>query len=130
MSHRLDIAEPKKRLAHGRVAQTILIALMICTLNLQIRHDWQRTTGSRTPDLDQPPSDDAGEDPSRSPATRTAARRNPPDEQSCRVLKTLSPGRGRPTEFAHRLERARGKQKSRPATWAGRDLVNRSRANS
>ncbi|MFI9239547.1 hypothetical protein [Streptomyces sp. NPDC053079] len=46
-SHRIDIADPKKRLAHGRVAQTILVALMICTLNLQILHDWHLATGTQ-----------------------------------------------------------------------------------
>ncbi|WP_414168816.1 hypothetical protein ACMATS_22340 [Streptoverticillium reticulum] len=60
--HRIDIGDPKKRLAHGRAAQTILVALMICTLNLQILHDWHLTTGttptpetaSSAPDNDNP----------------------------------------------------------------------------
>ncbi|GAB2835761.1 hypothetical protein GCM10027091_77510 [Streptomyces daliensis] len=47
--HRVDIAEPKKRLARGRVAQTILVALMISIINLQILTDWQRTIGDHTP---------------------------------------------------------------------------------
>ncbi|MCC3769847.1 hypothetical protein [Streptomyces sp. UNOC14_S4] len=46
-SHRIDISDPKKRLAHGRVAQTILVALMTCTLNLQILHDWHLATGTQ-----------------------------------------------------------------------------------
>ncbi|MGK5637642.1 hypothetical protein ACSNOK_04885 [Streptomyces sp. URMC 126] len=45
-SHRIDIGDPKKRLAHGRAAQTILVALMVCTLNLQILHDWHLTSGT------------------------------------------------------------------------------------
>ncbi|RKN05489.1 hypothetical protein D7319_24740 [Streptomyces radicis] len=43
--HSIDIADPGKRLAHGRVAQTILLALMICTINLDILSAWQNTTG-------------------------------------------------------------------------------------
>ncbi|MFJ5233168.1 hypothetical protein ACIQBJ_25145 [Kitasatospora sp. NPDC088391] len=45
--HRIDIADPKARLAHGRVAQTILLALMILMINLQIINDW---IGTSTPD--------------------------------------------------------------------------------
>ncbi|PYC82677.1 hypothetical protein C7C46_09995 [Streptomyces tateyamensis] len=41
--HHIDIADPKTRLAHGRVAQTILLALMILMINLQIIHDWIAT---------------------------------------------------------------------------------------
>ncbi|MFE7661658.1 hypothetical protein [Streptomyces celluloflavus] len=33
-SHDINIADPGKRLAHGRVAQTILLALMVCSSNL------------------------------------------------------------------------------------------------
>jgi hypothetical protein len=50
--HRIDLAEPKRRLAHGRAAQAILVALMICMLNLQILHDWHHTTGQPQPDTD------------------------------------------------------------------------------
>ncbi|MGW6915602.1 hypothetical protein ACWGB8_17550 [Kitasatospora sp. NPDC054939] len=74
--HRLDIAEPKKRLAHGRAAQTILIALMICTLNLQILHDWQHATGSRTPEPVQSPGEGAAEGPVT--ATSSPNSRPPP----------------------------------------------------
>ncbi|MFF7193410.1 hypothetical protein ACFZAM_06880 [Streptomyces sp. NPDC008079] len=45
-SHGLDISDPAKRLAHGRVAQTILLALMICSINLHILFTWQQTTGT------------------------------------------------------------------------------------
>ncbi len=59
--YRVDLADPKQRLAHGRAAQTILIALMICTLNLQILHDWHHTTGTSEPfeanANEEPPTD-------------------------------------------------------------------------
>ncbi|MFJ9521809.1 hypothetical protein ACIRPK_26595 [Kitasatospora sp. NPDC101801] len=42
--HQIDISDPRKRLAHGRVAQTVLLALMILMINLQILHDWTRTS--------------------------------------------------------------------------------------
>lgn len=42
--HHIDIADPRKRLAHGRVAQTILLALMICSINLHILFAWDNTT--------------------------------------------------------------------------------------
>ena len=41
----IDIADPRKRPAHGRVAQTILLALMICAINLDILSTWEQTTG-------------------------------------------------------------------------------------
>ncbi|MEV0115922.1 hypothetical protein AB0H77_22190 [Streptomyces sp. NPDC050844] len=34
--HKVDISEPKSRLAHGRVAQTLLVALMVTIANLMI----------------------------------------------------------------------------------------------
>lgn len=46
-SHGIDISDPTKRLAHGRVAQTILLALMICSINLHILFAWQQTSGAR-----------------------------------------------------------------------------------
>ncbi|MFE0135236.1 hypothetical protein ACFWY6_27240 [Streptomyces sp. NPDC059037] len=33
---KVDISEPKNRLAHGRVAQTLLVALMVTVANLMI----------------------------------------------------------------------------------------------
>lgn len=33
----IDVADPRNRLAHGRVAQTILLALMICSINTSDR---------------------------------------------------------------------------------------------
>ena len=59
--HRIDLAEPKRRLAHGRAAQAVLVALMICMLNLQILDDWHRTTGEPLPNTDlssTPPSEE------------------------------------------------------------------------
>ncbi|MGP3967387.1 hypothetical protein [Streptomyces sp. 6N223] len=44
-SHGIDIADPRKRLAHGRVAQTILPALMIATINVNILSSWHNATG-------------------------------------------------------------------------------------
>jgi hypothetical protein len=46
---RVDLADPKRRLAHGRAAQTILVALMLCTLNLQILHDWRHSNATSSP---------------------------------------------------------------------------------
>ncbi|MFJ2774406.1 hypothetical protein [Streptomyces sp. NPDC087300] len=42
--HRIDISEPKNRLAHGRVAQTLLIALMVTMANLMILDVFCQTT--------------------------------------------------------------------------------------
>ena len=73
--HRVDLAEPKRSLAHGRTAQTILVALTICTLNLQILHDWKHTTGTT-----EPPPDSEGQAPLSSslPNEPTATGRPPP----------------------------------------------------
>ncbi|WP_329139772.1 hypothetical protein OG552_34405 [Streptomyces sp. NBC_01476] len=45
-SHSIDTSDPPKRLAHGRVAQSILLALMICSINLHVLFTWQQTTGT------------------------------------------------------------------------------------
>lgn len=45
-SHGINIADPSKRLAHGRVAQTILLALMVCSANLQMLFTWDQTVGT------------------------------------------------------------------------------------
>ncbi|MFE0102961.1 hypothetical protein [Streptomyces sp. NPDC059009] len=42
--HRIDISEPKNRLAHGRVAQTLLVALMVTVANLMILDVFCQTT--------------------------------------------------------------------------------------
>ncbi|MFJ9851166.1 hypothetical protein [Streptomyces sp. NPDC101150] len=58
--HRIDISRPEKRLAHGRVAQTILVALMICTLNMQIIYSWHLTTGTEPAPTDEDAHPQAG----------------------------------------------------------------------
>lgn len=47
-SHGIDISDPTKRLAHWRVAQTILLTLMICSVNLHILFSWDQTTRTQT----------------------------------------------------------------------------------
>lgn len=42
--HTIDISEPKNRLAHGRVAQTLLVALMVTVANLMILDTFCQTT--------------------------------------------------------------------------------------
>ncbi|WP_104817981.1 hypothetical protein [Kitasatospora sp. MMS16-BH015] len=46
--HHIEIADPKKRLAHGRVVQAVLLALMVFMINLLTIQDWLLTT---TPEL-------------------------------------------------------------------------------
>ncbi|MDX3098964.1 hypothetical protein PV417_31420 [Streptomyces sp. ME19-03-3] len=80
-SHGIDISDPTKRLAHGRVAQTILLALMICSINLHILFAWQQSTGTRaTPTTHEitalaapaaRPPDTAGLPPPTGPPIRT-----------------------------------------------------------
>ncbi|GAA4234272.1 hypothetical protein FHR32_002742 [Streptosporangium album] len=38
----IDLADPRNRLAHGRVAQTLLVALMVCIANQQILLSWRQ----------------------------------------------------------------------------------------
>ncbi|MCH0559174.1 hypothetical protein [Streptomyces sp. MUM 16J] len=42
--HKVDISEPKNQLAHGRVAQTLLVALMVTIANLTILDTFCQTT--------------------------------------------------------------------------------------
>ncbi|GDY55972.1 hypothetical protein SVIO_065950 [Streptomyces violaceusniger] len=42
--HGINITDPKSRLPHGRVAETILMALMVCSINLHILFTRQNTT--------------------------------------------------------------------------------------
>lgn len=44
----IDIGDPKKRLAHGLAAQSILLALMTCVINLHILSTWKATHTSQT----------------------------------------------------------------------------------
>ncbi|MEU4230100.1 hypothetical protein AB0F17_37910 [Nonomuraea sp. NPDC026600] len=39
--HDLDLSDPKSRLAHGRVAQIVLVALLVTVANDQWRHTQQ-----------------------------------------------------------------------------------------
>ncbi|MFF5453093.1 hypothetical protein ACFY40_17865 [Streptomyces sp. NPDC012950] len=48
------VADPGKRLAHGRVAQTTLLALMVCGANLQMLLTWDQTAGTTA---DEDPAD-------------------------------------------------------------------------
>ncbi|MFE9726490.1 hypothetical protein ACFYQ5_23560 [Streptomyces sp. NPDC005794] len=53
-SHHIDVADPKKRLAHGRVAQTTLLALMICSITLHTLSTWENTTPRTTTPISEP----------------------------------------------------------------------------
>ncbi|WP_150494604.1 hypothetical protein [Streptomyces kanamyceticus] len=74
--HRIDISEPKNRLAHGRVAQTLLTALMVTIANLMILDVYCQTTRGEhlsataytdisTPEPDQPGPHPTGRPPPR-----------------------------------------------------------------
>ncbi|MEV0530164.1 hypothetical protein AB0I66_42850 [Streptomyces sp. NPDC050439] len=76
--HRIDISEPKSRLAHGRVAQTLLVALMVTIANLMILDVFcQRTRGEHLPhtaytehapaEREQPGPQPVGRPPPRTP---------------------------------------------------------------
>ncbi|TDC99073.1 hypothetical protein E1292_32945 [Nonomuraea deserti] len=41
--HNLDLGDPKNRLAHGRVAQTILVALLVTVANDHFLDQWRHT---------------------------------------------------------------------------------------
>ncbi|MFI7636759.1 hypothetical protein [Nonomuraea sp. NPDC049400] len=41
------MVDPKNRLAHGRVAQATLVALMVCVANLHMLASWRQTTDRR-----------------------------------------------------------------------------------
>ncbi|WP_336216969.1 hypothetical protein [Nonomuraea sp. LPB2021202275-12-8] len=41
--HDLDLGDPKNRLAHGRVAQTILLALLVTVANDHFIDQWRHT---------------------------------------------------------------------------------------
>ncbi|MER6946485.1 hypothetical protein ABT294_20865 [Nonomuraea sp. NPDC000554] len=64
--HDLDLSDPKSRLAHGRVAQTILVALLVTVTNDHFLDQWRHTH--------QPPDKLATSSPASAspcPATRT-----------------------------------------------------------
>ncbi|WP_433367417.1 hypothetical protein [Streptosporangium sp. CA-115845] len=54
--HDLDLGDPKNRLAHGRVAQTILIALLVAVANDHFLDQWRHT--HQPPDEPDAPADD------------------------------------------------------------------------
>ncbi|MGI5286689.1 hypothetical protein ACQEVF_25585 [Nonomuraea polychroma] len=53
--HDLDLADPKSRLAHGRVAQTILVALLVAVANDHFLDQWRHT--HQPPDEPDAPTD-------------------------------------------------------------------------
>ncbi|MFI7636775.1 hypothetical protein [Nonomuraea sp. NPDC049400] len=53
--HDLDLADPKNRLAHGRVAQTILVALLVAVANDHFLDQWRHT--HQPPDKPDTPAD-------------------------------------------------------------------------
>ncbi|MFF7534462.1 hypothetical protein ACFZB2_35935 [Streptomyces bobili] len=76
--HKVDISEPKNRLAHGRVAQTLLVTLMVTIANLTILDTFCQTTrGEHLPhtaygepapaDPDRPAPPPTGRPPPRTP---------------------------------------------------------------
>ncbi|TDD04269.1 hypothetical protein [Nonomuraea diastatica] len=52
-SHDLDLGDPKNRLAHGRVAQTILVALLVTVANDHFLGQW-RHNHQPSDELDTP----------------------------------------------------------------------------
>ncbi|WP_181871147.1 hypothetical protein [Sphaerisporangium album] len=64
--HDLDLSDPKNRLAHGRVAQTILVALLVTVANDHFLDAWRHTH--------QPPDEpDTSADILEIPAERTGS---------------------------------------------------------
>ncbi|WP_143121016.1 hypothetical protein [Streptosporangium canum] len=74
--HHIDIGDPMNRLAHGRVAQTLLTALMVCLANQHILLSW-RQTHDRT---EQPAPQDTPTPDEHDPAPPKADSRPPPRE--------------------------------------------------
>ncbi|MGV9386134.1 hypothetical protein ACWDRB_60740 [Nonomuraea sp. NPDC003707] len=73
--HHIDLGDPKNRLAHGRVAQTLLTALMVAVTNELILLAWRQAHDHREP----PPEDtyaSAAQDPDLDPPA--ASGRPPP----------------------------------------------------
>lgn len=81
--HTIDISEPKNRLAHGRVAQTLLVALMVTVANLMILDTFCQTTrGEHLPAAAH--DDDTPTEPDASPPRPT---RRPPAPDTVMVRK-------------------------------------------
>ncbi|MEU4230081.1 hypothetical protein AB0F17_37815 [Nonomuraea sp. NPDC026600] len=53
-SHDLDLSDPKNRLAHGRVAQTILAALRVTVANDHFLDQWRQTHRPETLTIEPP----------------------------------------------------------------------------
>ncbi|MFD7714334.1 hypothetical protein [Streptomyces sp. NPDC059814] len=85
------ISDPTKRLAHGRVAQTILLALMICSINLHILFSWDQTTRTQTTGTSHGVTAFAGS--ASTPPTRQGCRR-PQGRRSARPSETPAPQAG------------------------------------
>ncbi|WP_344845929.1 hypothetical protein [Nonomuraea dietziae] len=74
----IDLVDPTNRLAHGRVAKTILVALMVCIANQKILLSWRQihdhelrpssTTGDDLPA--EPDIDDTTSNSGRPPPAR------------------------------------------------------------
>jgi hypothetical protein len=84
-SHGVNIADPARRLAHGRVAQTILLALMILTINLGILHSWTQTS---TPAADAELSEEnTGGNEQRPPVTSASGIPPPADARTTEMTR-------------------------------------------
>ncbi|MFI0424066.1 hypothetical protein [Spongiactinospora sp. 9N601] len=74
--HHIDLGDPKNRLAHGRVARTLLTAIMVAITNELILLAWRQAHGHREP----PPEDTyAFTEQDTDPDPRAASGRPPPD---------------------------------------------------
>ncbi|MEU1381193.1 hypothetical protein [Streptomyces albidoflavus] len=91
-SHGVDISDPTKRLAHGRVAQAILLAPMICSINLHILFSWHRITGARAPATTHEVAPIAG--PAARPLDAAGLASTPTARRSARPPETSAPPAG------------------------------------
>ncbi|WP_405141967.1 hypothetical protein OG589_32725 [Sphaerisporangium sp. NBC_01403] len=73
--HHIDVGDPMNRLAHGRVAQTLLTALMVCMANQHILLSWRQTH-----DRPEPAPQDTTTPAEHDPAPPKADSRPPPRE--------------------------------------------------
>ncbi|GAA3409180.1 hypothetical protein GCM10018952_09000 [Streptosporangium vulgare] len=74
--HHIDIGDPMNRLAHGRVAQTLLAALMVCLANQHILLSWRQVHDRTEEPVPQDPTTPDEHD----PAPPKADSRPPPRE--------------------------------------------------
>lgn len=54
--HDLDLGDPKNRLTHGRVAQTILVALLVTVANDHFLDQWRHIHRPEAVNAAQPPA--------------------------------------------------------------------------